>query len=964
MTYSRPGTRRSNINRPGATPDVGRIIGGVPQQTARTSRLFDRTDVSTAGRIAESAAGNEAAAISDFLNQIIEPVQQIGEKIDIGRANRQVGELISSTPNLGTLFRESPDEVRDKIRVLSPRAQELAYQRLAESAVVRYGEAYQASALSNAVLTDPAKKDEYSAVDERIKAEARDKAGITNLPPEYVGANSARLAQVEGQVAGNLDKLRNKTAGQRLDADAQDAYGRKFEEFAAQLELINETTYEKPEQKVEATEKLIDAFNQWFQQEGKSALDAGDQTDQQFLSNNTQGVGQMIAQALILGDTDRAEAVLDAYVTASKGVYIISDGTTNIWDLPVKTANGRSVSVEEWALQQEQLIERFKDKQYLEQAQEAVGGIMTTLISSTDPLERAQARAQLPAVLDGLPPQVALESIRIVGQAEAFEQRETPEQLNAFNDLVYSDEFKGLSPEEQARRLQQGVALNNLNPRRVANYLNRKAEFTGDDAARGLADQARKEADELNTNADAINRFSDINQRYLEKTGSSEDNTKALIDQSKGRAATATAERIRERQAAGESIDREESSKIFNEELSKELKRLEARRSKGIRNIENPGAETRKQANEYFQNRAKGLSRLESIPASLRQEFENNNFGDKPTEKNLLRYFIGKLAQVQRPDGTFEFGKDRAAVRKWFGTNDDRAVKGRSVESTQPPAPRTRLNDYYKNQFTKPDNKNNQSNSKTSGNQATGMGGPSLPDLAMAGLEKVANVFTPAAKAGTLTANQEQLAVMQKLWEKREPLTLNTPPLPQVVPEAVAQQPVSIAISTPNHPFFVAIGIAEGTRTAKGGYTKAYYGHTDPGDGNRNMGTVSGGRNGESSPQQVDRNWMATLTRTQMQFGPILRKVGLDVGTQGYNRMMFNILDLNVQAPAAVRDFVQKLPQIISGGLTVEAIAKARADSFFMPSGRLNAPGFNNSYQRLYSDQRSRAGVWDYRRRL
>ena len=50
------------------------------------------------------------------------------------------------------------------------------------------------------------------------------------------------------------------------------------------------------------------------------------------------------------------------------------------------------------------------------------------------------------------------------------------------------------------------------------------------------------------------------------------------------------------------------------------------------------------------------------------------------------------------------------------------------------------------------------------------------------------------------------------------------------------------------HELFVMVGVAEGTRTASGGYTKAYYGHTDPGDGNYNRGTVSGGRGSSMSP--------------------------------------------------------------------------------------------------------------------
>ena len=161
------------------------------------------------------------------------------------------------------------------------------------------------------------------------------------------------------------------------------------------------------------------------------------------------------------------------------------------------------------------------------------------------------------------------------------------------------------------------------------------------------------------------------------------------------------------------------------------------------------------------------------------------------------------------------------------------------------------------------------------------------------------------------------------------------------------------------------IGVAEGTRTAGGGYTKAYYGHSDPGDANLNRGTVSGGRGNNLSPQQIDRKWMRILTSRTQQATPALRAAGLQPGTAGYNRMMFNVLDLSVQAPAAVRGFLSQLGQMRSQKFTVEAIARARADSFFNPTtGRLEAGGFNNSYQRLFKDQRARAGVFDYRRRL
>lgn len=192
----------------------------------------------------------------------------------------------------------------------------------------------------------------------------------------------------------------------------------------------------------------------------------------------------------------------------------------------------------------------------------------------------------------------------------------------------------------------------------------------------------------------------------------------------------------------------------------------------------------------------------------------------------------------------------------------------------------------------------------------------------------------------------------------------STPPLPQVAATAPTVR-LPLAINTQAHPIFVAIGIAEGTRTPNGGFTKAYFGHRDPADKNWNRGTVSGGRGSSASPAQVDQQWMARLTRQAMGVAPVLMRMGLREGTAGWNRLMFNVLDLAVQAPLAVPDFIRKLPQVLRQGATIEAIAKARADSFINPAtGRLEAGGFENSYSRLLRDQRSRAGAFDYKRRL
>ena len=171
-----------------------------------------------------------------------------------------------------------------------------------------------------------------------------------------------------------------------------------------------------------------------------------------------------------------------------------------------------------------------------------------------------------------------------------------------------------------------------------------------------------------------------------------------------------------------------------------------------------------------------------------------------------------------------------------------------------------------------------------------------------------------------------------------------------------------------NHPNAVLIGINEGTRDKNGNFTAAYRGHIDPGNSARNQGTFSA-QQGFASPSQADAYWVREINKeTINRFAPALRASGLQPGTAGYERLMFNLQDLLVQAPEAAKGeggLISKIPQLVQQGLTIEAIAKARADSFFIPgTSRLAAAGFGNNYSRLLLDQRRRAGTWDYKRRI
>ena len=233
-------------------------------------------------------------------------------------------------------------------------------------------------------------------------------------------------------------------------------------------------------------------------------------------------------------------------------------------------------------------------------------------------------------------------------------------------------------------------------------------------------------------------------------------------------------------------------------------------------------------------------------------------------------------------------------------------------------------------------------------------------------LEPALPMIAGAEPGAIENTEDENILLMQRRFANPNTAKVDDLPLPQV-PAAAPAAALPLLIG-PMHPIFVAIGINEGTRTPNGGYTKNWSGHRDPGDGRSNIGTISysNGRAGGTSltPYQADKLYAGRLTKSQAALKPILIKAGLLSGTQGYNRVMFNVLDLQVQAPLAVESFLRKLPQMRTANFSIESIAKARSDSFYNPAtGRLEASGFGNNYTRLYRDQKQRAGTYDYKSR-
>jgi hypothetical protein len=116
-----------------------------------------------------------------------------------------------------------------------------------------------------------------------------------------------------------------------------------------------------------------------------------------------------------------------------------------------------------------------------------------------------------------------------------------------------------------------------------------------------------------------------------------------------------------------------------------------------------------------------------------------------------------------------------------------------------------------------------------------------------------------------------------------------------------------------------------------------------------------------------DERELATVaTQLALKHAPQLEAMGLQQGTVGFNRVMFNIIDMADEAPSLVQSFVQKLPGAVKEGATIEALAKARADSFLdevTGQWMFNRSVFRG-YADLLADQRLRAGAFDYQGKI
>jgi hypothetical protein len=166
----------------------------------------------------------------------------------------------------------------------------------------------------------------------------------------------------------------------------------------------------------------------------------------------------------------------------------------------------------------------------------------------------------------------------------------------------------------------------------------------------------------------------------------------------------------------------------------------------------------------------------------------------------------------------------------------------------------------------------------------------------------------------------------------------------------IVQGSIAELFATPDSPGSVAIGTAEGTRTADGAKTVAYDGHRDPGNGRLNKGTFSE-QHGAATPEEADRRQLFVLRHQVGQIQSEAQKKGISLG----QTEIVNGADLANQSPLAAGDYVDRLKQCQAAGKAgSDAVLCARVESYRDPrSGRFDAPGLGGAAA-IESDQKRR----------
>ena len=895
--------------------------------------------------------------IASLLKQVGETGVQAAKLYVKDQVQEELG-TVASQPEMLEAYRKGDQEARDWISSFRPQTQNLVNQAAATSSISQYNDVLLARTQTSGILKSPYSSEEARSAElARIKADAAKSSGFEFIPPQYLGQQVDKMMLAESGAKGQLEKLR--AAEQFTDQNATLSNG-----FGAQLiqlstNLNTPAALNNPEESQQKTSEWFSKAIEMLQQ-ARTPQEAG-----QILMAGFSNAYATAISGGELADLQQGQQLLTTMTQLSNLDVRLANGQ-KLSDVALKDGKTIGSALSELEFKLQPVIKKAQE----DQAWQNSMPIFRQALSGDTDGARAQAEQLLPQLFTD--PRQLAGAISTLNGISEYAIQPTRSQKEEMALLRLDMEKPGMSWEQQKNlilnsglTIEQKLALAGQvqNPAGNDSLISSAVGFNIREATQAGEDIALAQSNALATGGLAQGTT----------IQSAEQATRSAIITAKER----TQEELQRRAAAGEpALDKDGVNALFKSKLEEYTQEQLANYGKQADKPLSPaerltGMLSTVQAN-LVANGGKPIR--EVFPPALRKQAVAAGYPD--TYLGVQKFFLQQMDSVTEDNG--KGGKQKVFTRpaETYRQMTQQAnqqlgrPEGQQLDELAPrrgrPGDRWDLDGRFRDfvesiPFFGGSEQEKQRNRQSSSAQPQSGGTQVAANWLGQALNSLAGV-SPANASEMDMPGMQNLAVLAKLARTNQRPTLDTPVLPQANYQAKAAA-VPVAIKNDKNPFFIAIGINEGTRTANGGYTQAYYGHTDPGNGKRNVGTVSAQQGG--TPGTSDRRWAGLLTGTATVAQPFLARLGVKPGTVGFNRLMFNVMDLRVQAPAAVGDFIKQIPQLIKQALTIEAIAKARADSFFIPgTNRLDAPGFGNSYSRLFADQRSRAGTFDYKRRV
>lgn len=958
MTYSRPRTSTVNaLGDPGLPGEI-KVRGNSRVTVSKNGDLYDNRK--PAQLIANAEAST--AAVTNFIDVLTKQGSKIYKGVLEDQANVQMADLLASQ-DPQDLMRSTTSEQRDALRRLNPIARDRVEDWKGTFGANQYQQIYQAEQQKNLpFLSDPSRSDEEKAQRQgEIKQTALQQSGLRNVSPRALRNVAGELAKFEGNAAGLVyaETIKNQ---RNLDLEEVQnglisAIGPSFLQPEADIGRVK--TY--------LTQIIAQGREMFTPAELAQATWAGVRTNYEKLVAEGQ-VGQAANLARNFLKLAQSE------VKTPSGEYFFD----------IKDERGKSLLLKASELKNRSLQAEIQDGAL--KGERLVGNALTQYNAATTPEQKDAVQAQFEAQVAFLPEDARRAALGSFGAG--INQLNSATQVQIRNAAQLAMDVQGDSQEQAATKYDDALNSGQISIQQYAVGMNKVTNgnpdaeiysgiLQGQTVSQGeinLAVSDLVDAGRTDTNGEGSAAFSDSPDGTQDANYVRDELTKRVL--------TSLEEKALDARANGNPW----TTKMYVDEYKNELIIQAAQFKKELLKGRKGGKTQVERINEELfyltENLKNGPLTVKSFSPETIKRFRRNNPDKKePTVKDLLRQMTAQMKPLTDDKGELIYtdpAKMMKEIARKSRIKDDKYgfldkynplkfLMGRpQLQELDEIQGMDRIPEFDP-ESSKPEEKqpNESQTEKTNDENDQAQG---FKRLLMNGLEALGEVVGGVpAQAGTLEGrpgilNANNTPEFAKVMSRQLPLSIKTQPLPQVAAGTPVRR-VSISISNRNHPFFVAIGIAEGTRTPSGANTKAYYGHWDPGVANRrNRGTISADT---GTPAQADRKWMGILSQVSATVSPVLQRLGLPANSAGWNRVMFNVLDLRVQAPGALQDFIGKLPDVIRQGVTIEAIAKARADSFINPrTGRLEASGFGNNYSRLFADQRSRAGAFDYKRRF